>query len=499
MKRNFFFDSSGVYNYSVDNFSNFKVCVKSHPHWIQEAVIYHIFVDRFYGIDFICKVASEDQFDFAMGDLLGIRDKVDYLVDLGVNTLCLTPIFSSITNHRYDVEDYFEVDRKLGGNEAFYLLMEECKKNGIKVILDGVFNHVSSNSRIFLDGFVEKREPFLSFFCISDSPRKYECFWDVALLPKLNYQSSQLQEYIFSGDDSVVKTWLRPPFDIDGIRIDACTMIGSYADINLQKHVLSGIYESSKSEKSACYILGENPFDPTALTPFVHYDGITNYSGFYTPLIKWICTREIETLEFVGHLNRFKSLLGLEFLLKSQNFIGNHDKPRYFSATGNSLKLYKASLIVLFFYPGVPTIYYGDEYGLTDSSVENDSRVCMKWSGYLKHEIQIKEYVKRLIAIRNRFRLLHHGDVLFNYFDSEIMIFTRLFNEQYICVLASRSSCPEVDIQFDFSFILNFFGHSIFSEKFDQMVEISIAGKTCLIQGVLEHGVLLFSNREFIL
>lgn len=493
-KGELFFDPNGLHKYSVDNLSNFKVYLNQDWHWIQESIVYHIFVDRFYGREFNVKSTSDDQFDFMMGDLYGIQDKIRYLIDLGINTLCLTPVFSSTTNHRYDVENHFEIDAKLGGNPAFYQFMNECKSNGIRVILDGVFNHISRNSKLFLDDFINGKEPCENYFCTTDNLHGYECFWGVALLPKLNYRSSELRNYIFSNDNSVVKSWLGPPFDVDGIRIDACTMVGRYADVDLQKEILSGIYFSAKSKKRDCYILGENPFDPTDLTPFEHYDGITNYSGFYTPLLKWVCTGELETFEFVMHLNRFKALLGLGFLLRSQNFIGNHDKKRFFSILNKNRKLYHVSLAILFFYPGVPTLYYGEEYGLMDSSVENDSRMCMKWFDFTDFELEINEFIRRLIYIRNSHKLLSCGDVIFNYYDKDTLIFTRAYNDQYICALVSKSSSPELNTRFDFSFIAKFYGSDFFTEKFVQLVDICIENEICIVHGHLEKGVLLFSN-----
>jgi hypothetical protein len=179
--------------------------------------------------------------EFYGGDLAGIEQRLDYLHDLGVNALYLNPIFTAYSNHRYDVVDYFNVDPHLGGNEALASLRRATKERGMRVILDIVPNHCGADHPWFREAQKDLNADSAGFFTFSRHPDEYLCWLGVRSLPKLNYANTQLRARMYSGDPSVFRQWLRPPYSIDGWRIDVANMLGRQGADQLGREVAEGI------------------------------------------------------------------------------------------------------------------------------------------------------------------------------------------------------------------------------------------------------------------
>jgi alpha-glucosidase len=450
-----FLDASGISKYRVSTTSNFKLYEKSAPSWLDPAVMYHVFVDSFCN-DNNSKVASiewssrytDDIYSLYGGNITGIISRLDHLNDLGVSILCLTPIFKSQTNHRYDVEDYFSVDNRLGGNKEFSRLCEECRNRGIKIVLDGVFNHISSRSNWFnkfgsnLDNaaYQSKDSSYFEYFCFSKHPEEYETFWLDRDLPKLNYRSSSLREVIYKGEQSVIKYWLSEPYCIDGWRIDASCLIARYLDSDFNSSILSELYEEVKNKNRDAYIFCENPFDPTGEIPYKNGDGITNYAGFYNPLLCWLDDSiDFDARDLEIALREFRALVGYQYTLSSVNFIGNHDKQRMLTILKGNHENYLTALAFLFTYPGLPCIYYGEEIGLCDLNSKNDSRISMVWEALDASNEYIFEYTKKLIFLYKNLRSINGGSFKALSFSEDIFIFERVSADEITLVILNKS------------------------------------------------------------
>lgn len=453
----FFFDASGWYKYKVSNASNFIYFYKAQsPSWLKSAVAYHIFVDCFK--KYLPNNESElvwggepsvqDDQHYG-GDLYGIIDRLDYLKDLGINVICLTPIFSSSTNHRYDVEDYFSVDEQLGGNAALISLSVACKQRKIKIILDGVFNHVSGKSAWFnrnglyaeSGAYQDINSKYAEFFKFNQHPENYESFWGLNYLPKLNYASANLRNFIYQDEYSALKYWMKEPYAIDGWRLDACGMIGKYNNMDVSAEVLAGMYAEAKKSNENCYIYGEYPFDPSEAAQYKHVDGIANYAGFYNPLIYWLDESiDFDAVDFESTLREFRALKGSQFTNSSVNFIGNHDKQRLFSIIDGNKEKYCSALAFLFTYCGVPSLYYGEEIGLARDGVENDSRISMDWGLRGREKETLFTFTKAMISIYKAYDVLQHGSFKSLSSTNNIFVYERSCSEGAVVVVLNNSA-----------------------------------------------------------
>jgi alpha-glucosidase len=511
-----FYDADGISKYKVSTISNFKYYHQSAPTWLNSAVVYHIFVDSF------CKASisktttirwgsthPRDIHSLYGGDIAGIRSRLDYLCDLGVTVLCLTPIFQSSTNHRYDVEDYFSVDDRLGGNEEFVLLCQECKKRNLKVVLDGVFNHMSSRSPWFnkyglhlnTGAYQSTDSPYFEHFCFRSHPEGYETFWTDKDLPKLDYRSNSLRNIIYRDENSIIKYWLKEPYCIDGWRLDASCLIARYLEDDLNSEVISELYTEAKKINNESYIFCENPFDPTEVTPYRNGDGITNYAGFYNPLLYWLDDAvNFDADDMDKSLRDFRSLVGQQFTLSSKIFFGNHDKQRLLSILNGNIDKYFTALALLFTYPGVPCIYYGDEIGLHDMSISNDSRMSMKWDGLDPSAQAILDYTKTLITLYKNNKAISVGSFNTLHTFDNTFIYERTCGNDIVIMVLTNSNFTNEHIMFRSTSLERLLISRLYS-CLDNSLEISIIDQASVIIGNIKSGkpIMLSSSNPFVI
>ncbi|TLN09939.1 maltodextrin glucosidase, partial [bacterium] len=246
----YWYNASGLHVYTVTDQDDFRLLADyQSPEWVMRSVFYQIFPDRYADGDPANNV-RDDEFvyreesararrwgeaprpsgrvrmvEFFGGDLQGILDRLDYLDDLGIDALYLTPIFTSFSNHRYDVVDYFNVDPHLGGNSALAALRTATKERGMRLMLDIVPNHCGVAHPWFQQALADANAPTAEYFTFTKHPDEYACWLGVRSLPKLNYNSLALRRVMFSGPNSVFRHWMKPPFAIDGWRIDVANML----------------------------------------------------------------------------------------------------------------------------------------------------------------------------------------------------------------------------------------------------------------------------------
>lgn len=328
--------------------------------------------------------------DFFGGSLAGITEKLDYLKSLSVSTIYLNPIFEADSNHRYNTADYHAIDPMLGSEEDFRTLCREAHARGIHIILDGVFNHTGSNSRYFnAEGFYPEpgaaqstESPYFSWYSFHPWPTDYDAWWGVHTLPAVNEEQPDYRRFIISDKNSVVRHWLRD--GADGWRLDV-------AD-ELPDDFIAAIRDAIQAEKPNGYLLGEvweDGSNKIAYSRRRRYllgretHGLMNYP-FRTALLAWLGGGDAAA--FRDDMETIRENYPPAAFYGAMNFLGTHDTPRILTLLGaertpedkgqraayrlspaelaRGQKKLRLAAMLLYSFPGSPTLYYGDEAGM---------------------------------------------------------------------------------------------------------------------------------------
>ena len=416
--------------------------------WLQEAVVYQIFPDRFFnGNELINpKGVKEwgkgkvDKHSMFGGDIRGIIEKVDYLKDLGVNLLYLTPIFKSSTNHKYNTQDYFDIDPQFGTIEDAKELVKKCHDNGIRIVFDAVFNHSGNDFFAFRD-ILENQEKskYKDWYFIDSWPVEVEkCNYYTfanrcSNMPKLNTNNREVREYLLS----VAKYWIRE-VDIDGWRLDVCDEVSHDFWRDFRKAV--------KSVKSDAIIIGEIMHEANSFLKGDQLDSIMNYP-FKNATIDYFGKSNISSREYLDILAANRMLYMDSITRQMWNLIGSHDTKRILNECNNEVDRVKLAMVMQFTYIGVPYIYYGDEIGLKGGE-DPDNRRCMIWEDK-KQNKELLELCKKLISIRKENKSLIDGKFKEVCCDENIIAFIRDNNKEKVFV-AFNNSLEEKKIKYNF-------------------------------------------------
>ncbi len=410
------------------------------PHWAQEAIFYHI-----YPIGFCGAPARNDFTSLANSRLDKIRAWLPHLKYLGVNALYLGPVFES-SAHGYDTADYYHIDRRLGNDETLTALVETLHQNGIRVILDGVFNHVGRDFWAFRD--VQKNgtnSPYCGWFTNLrfdgtspyGDPFKYEGWNGNYDLVKLNLRHPAVVDHLLGA----VRSWVER-FDIDGLRLDV-------ADC-LDMDFIEALHAFSHGLKPDFWLMGEVVHgDYTRWVSPTRLDSVTNYEsykGLYSSFV------DKNFFEIAYSLNRQFGPQGLYRSLPLYAFADNHDVNRVASQLTQPAHLYPLYCL-LFTMPGVPSIYYGSEFGLTGKRTpQEDSalRPCLDLNALQQScpQPQLPATLARLAALRQNLPALQLGEYQQVWVNHEQLIFTRTIAGQTVYVAINAAATP-IEVQFD--------------------------------------------------
>lgn len=515
----------------------------STPAWAKGAVMYQIFVDRFcngdpsndvedgeyvYIGEPVCKVKDWNEFPAAMdirrfhgGDLQGVLDKLDYLEELGVEVIYFNPLFVSPSNHKYDIQDYDYIDPHYGviiedggevlpegekdntratkyqkrtgdirnleaSNRLFAKLVEEMHTRGMRVILDGVFNHCGSfnkwmdRERIYepqpeyeKGAYVSAQSPYRDFFHFFDEReeawpynKNYDGWWGHDTLPKLNYEDSpMLEEYILN----IGKKWVSPPYNADGWRLDVAADLGYSNEYN---HIFwENFRKAVKSANPQALILAEHYGDPGEWLQGDEWDSVMNYDAFMEPLTWFLTGMEKHSDErrtdlwgnadnFVNTMNHFMASMLTPSLQVAMNELSNHDHSRFLTRTnhivgrvaqlgskaaeeGINLAVMREAVAVQMTWVGAPTVYYGDEAGVCGFT-DPDSRRTYPWG---QENRELVEFHKEMIRIHKREKPLRTGSLKMLSWSSNVLAYARFQEgEQIIVVLNNSKELKEVTI-----------------------------------------------------
>ena len=533
----------GVSEHPVEYY-NFRIMPGfSTPAWAKGAVMYQIFVDRFcngdpsndvedgeyvYIGEPVCKVKDWNEFPAAMdirrfhgGDLQGVLDKLDYLEELGVEVIYFNPLFVSPSNHKYDIQDYDYIDPHYGviiedggevlpegekdntratkyqkrtgdirnleaSNRLFAKLVEEMHTRGMRVILDGVFNHCGSfnkwmdRERIYepqpeyeKGAYVSAQSPYRDFFHFFDEReeawpynKNYDGWWGHDTLPKLNYEDSPtLEEYILN----IGKKWVSPPYNADGWRLDVAADLGYSNEYN---HIFwENFRKAVKSANPQALILAEHYGDPGEWLQGDEWDSVMNYDAFMEPLTWFLTGMEKHSDErrtdlwgnadnFVNTMNQFMASMLPPSLQVAMNELSNHDHSRFLTRTnhivgrvaqlgskaaeeGINLAVMREAVAVQMTWVGAPTVYYGDEAGVCGFT-DPDSRRTYPWG---QENRELVEFHKEMIRIHKREKPLRTGSLKMLSWSSNVLAYARFQEgEQIIVVLNNSKELKEVTI-----------------------------------------------------
>ena len=515
----------------------------STPDWAKGAVIYQIYTDRFYNGDpendvetreyfyigdYSSKVTDWDKYPAAMGvrefyggDLQGVIDKLDYLQDLGVEVLYFNPLFVSPSNHKYDIQDYDYIDPHFGkivedggellspgeksnkkatkyqkrttsfanleaSNELFIKLVEELHRRGMKIILDGVFNHCGSFNK-WMDreciyerqkgyapgAYISRESPYHDYFrFFSDEEKdwpyngKYDGWWGHDTLPKLNYEESvKLENYILN----MGRKWVSPPYNVDGWRLDVAADLGRSNEYNHQ--FWKKFREVVKNANPDAIILAEHYGDPREWLGGDEWDTVMNYDAFMEP-ITWFLTgmeKHSDEMreELRGNADNFTRAMTYHManmmvpsLLTSMNELSNHDHSRFLTRTNHMVgrvaelgpeaanefvnpAVMREAVAFQMTWIGAPTVYYGDEAGVCGFT-DPDNRRTYPWG---HEDQQMLGFHKEMIRIHKEHEALRTGAVVMLHCEKNILAYGRFTEEeQIIVILNNRSELAEVTV-----------------------------------------------------
>lgn len=536
-----FYNKSGVTREVEEHYSFGIVPGFQTPDWAKGAVMYQIFVDRFcngdpkndvvtgeycYIDEKVQKVEdwnrppqAMDVRDFYGGDLQGVWDKLDYLQDLGVEVIYFNPVFVSPSNHKYDCQDYDYIDPHYGkivvdggetlqewdkenahaskyiqrvtrrenleaSNEFFAKLVEEIHRRGMKVILDGVFNHCGSfnkwldkeriyeNQEAYEKGaYVSADSPYGSFFRFyndRDWPYNpyYDGWWGHDTLPKLNYEESpRLYEYIMH----IARKWVSPPYNVDGWRLDVAADLGHSNEFNHQ--FWRDFRRNVKDANPNAVILAEHYGVAKSWLEGDQWDTVMNYDAFMEPVTWFLTGMEKHSDEyseamygnsdcFIGAMNYHMANFYAPSLMCAMNELSNHDHSRFLTRTNHKVgrvgtlgshaaeedvnkAVFREAVMIQMTWPGAPTIYYGDEAGMCGFT-DPDNRRTFPWG---REDQELIAYHKEMIQIHKENRELVTGSLKFLSNDYQLLSYGRFADkEKTVITLNNSNSTKKVEL-----------------------------------------------------
>ncbi len=427
--------SKGYYNFFQYPYIN-TVDILKKEEWLSQACFYQIFIDRFFiGDDDKDKSYINLKWgeipspkSFAGGDIKGIIDKLDYIKQLGCDALYLTPIFKSPSNHKYDIVDYFEIDKQFGNKDDLRKLVDELHKRGMRIVLDAVFNHVSELNEKFQDCVKKgKDSEYFDWFVINGDkpetdPLNYEVFAGCTYMPKWNTSNHDVQEYLIS-----IATYYIREFDIDGWRLDVSDEISHDFWRRFRKEI--------KAEKKDAVIIGENWHDANNYLRGDQYDSIMNYA-FTKAALDYFAYDKFDAQSMANKLNDILARNSDTVNDMMLNLLDSHDTDRFFSEVHEDKERFKAALSLLYLFPGAPSIFYGTEC-YTVGGYDPDCRRCMDWEKTPDKELS--ELLKKLSDVKKNSKLSFSGTAIYASSDNKLLCMKRHGKDADIALYINRS------------------------------------------------------------
>ena len=415
------------------------------PNWANGAIVYQIFPERFarknLNTDGNWYLTPMNRTEMLGGNLRGIIDALDYLEELGIEVIYLTPIFKSSSNHKYNTDDYMEIDPTFGTEDDLKELVEKAHNKNIKIILDGVFNHSGYEFAPFKD-LMENQEnsKYKDWYYPFSFPLKWKWgekpnYWTFGYagpMPKLNTSNPEVREYIFG----VIRKWMS--LGIDGWRLDVADEVSHDFWKAFRKVV--------KSINKDALIIGEVWYESSPWLLGDEYDTVMNYL-FFDNVKKLLVTKEYKVSDFDYENNFLRGRMHTKVQPLLWNLIDSHDTPRFLTQADNNEEILKLAFALQMTLPGMPMIYYGDEVGMQGGK-DPDCRRGMLWDEN-KQNGEIFGYYKKWIKIHKKYSSLKNGEFKTIYVndDANVYIFKR-FNENEELYIAFNFSNNNISLDY---------------------------------------------------
>lgn len=453
------------------------------PSWFAGGVMYHIFLDRFcraegavtpnrdavINLDWQNGIPQYPRKNgdpiannvFFGGNLWGIIQKLDYLQSLGATVLYLSPIFEAYSNHRYDTGDYEKIDSFLGGEEAFDELIRKAHQRGIRVILDGVFNHTGDDSRYFnrrgtypaTGAYQSQKSRYANWYHFRTFPDDYECWWNIDILPRLNHKNEACRRY-FTGEEGILAHWMER--GVDGWRLDVADELSN----EFLEELRDVVKKKTNNEGLIIGEVWENAADKVAYGNRRRYllgrqlDSVMNYP-FRNAVLAFVRDGDAET--FYHILTETYASYPREVSHNLMNLLGTHDTARILTLLGdggkgqslsndtlahltltaeeraNAITLLKLASVLQFTVFGVPSIYYGDEAGVEGYG----DPFCRKPFPWGREDADLLSHYRALGKLRHEHPVLSRGEFRFVEHDATSFAFERADENERIVVLAN--------------------------------------------------------------
>jgi len=413
------------------------------PAWIKDAVFYQIFPERFANGDSTNDPPGTKEWggkptpgNYFGGDLSGILQHLDYLSSLGINALYLNPIFASNSNHKYRTADYRIIDPHFGDEETFRELVDSCHARGIRIILDGVFNHTGVDFFAFADakknGARSRYKDWYTFHGFPVGPvsaPNYECWWGHGSLPKLNTKNPEVRQYLFD----VTRQWMET--GIDGWRLDVPNEIPHEFWKEWRPLV--------KSINPEAYIVGEIWEEAGPWLQGDEFDGVMNYR-YQKACGAFFAGESIEVLQFDSRLAQLRREYSDDVNASLLNLLDSHDTERFLTMCKGDVPSWKLGLLFHMTYPGVPMLYYGDEVGMTGGK-DPACRGTMVWDPARQNRDML-EYTRRIVRLRRSLPVLRHGGftTLLTDADRSLYAYMRRTNSSSAIVVLNCGNAKQV-------------------------------------------------------
>lgn len=462
--------NAGIVDYNVQSATDFSIIAKpAHPSWLEGAVFYQIFPDRWatsgkkrsipqWAIkrswsELPSRKSNEMSNEYFGGDFSGIESHIDHITKLGATGIYFTPFFPALSFHRYDASSFDHVDPLLGGDKEFLAFVKKAHKLGLKVIGDLTSNHTGAGHPWLAKAKRDKKSIERGYYFFDSKIKHgYEGWWGLASLPKLNFASQSLRRAFYEGPKSIVRKWLQTPYNLDGWRIDVGNMTGRYRDQDIQRDVMRGIRTAVEETNKNAWLVAENGDWQTEDLDGLGWHGTMNYEGFMRPLWAWLGTGvktgpgfhglpidppHFSTQQLINSMNSVKSTIPWRSLVASMTLLDSHDTARFRHVVGKQFDRHIAGIALQMSYPGVPSIFHGDEIGLLGDTGE-DARRPMPWDKPDTWDHDFFNEVRALISIRKSSDAIARGGLRYIAVEKEYFAFLREGIKEKVLVVIFR-------------------------------------------------------------
>ena len=463
--------AAGMKEYDVPDAFDFKV--SSHPAapaWTRDAVVYQIFPDRFARSSradarptpsWAVPAAWDDEVAYESsdpdtplqlfgGDLDGIVEHLDHVEETGGNVVYLTPVFPGESNHRYNATTFDHVDPLLGGDDAYGRLAEAVHARGWHLLGDLTTNHTGDTHEWFVRASQDPTADTRGWYYFHPDGA-YECWMRHGTLPKLDHTDARMRRAMIEGPDSTVARWLRPPYSLDGWRIDVANMTGRLGAIDVNHEVARIVRHTATAENHDAWVIGEHNHDASGDIDGDGWHGTMNYSGFSWPIWSWVRAEETPARPFgrpvhvprrpgplvFQALQDWRARYGHRATAQSWNILSSHDSARIRTLTHDAA-VHRVAAGLQFTLPGVPMVFAGDELGLEGVNGE-DGRRPMPWNRRDTWDNATLSAYRTLARLRRTHVALRFGGLRWAYVDDDCLVYLREHPAGSVLVCARRA------------------------------------------------------------